>query len=126
MKVFLAFVIVVATISKVWAFTWTPQSMMQPRGSKRLRMVSAIDIKPPTVASVPEIQDDDSSRDKGNMRPRASDLGWTSVRNQLSKEFGLTDDGKCREPLYFISYTSPLCSIVFSGRICTLSHATGF
>ena len=93
MKLFIAFFVSVVLIMKVWAFSWTRQSM-STRGAKRLRMVSSIDIKPPTVASVPEIQDDDNNRSKGNMRPRASNLCWTSVRNQLSKEFGLTDEGR--------------------------------
>lgn len=93
MKMFLLGVVVLAVLNKVWAFSWTPNSVMHR--STKLRMVSAIDIKPPTAASVPEIQDDDSNRGRGNMRPRASELGWQSVRSQLSKEFGMSDEGKC-------------------------------
>lgn len=100
MRTFVSFIVILAVLSKVWAFCWTPNSMIQR--SSKLRMVSAIDIKPSIVASVPEIQDDDSNRGKGNMRPRAAGLGWQSVRSQLSKEFGMSDDGKCDFSLFFI------------------------
>ena len=70
MRTFVSFIVILAVLSKVWAFCWTPNSMIQR--SSKLRMVSAIDIKPSIVASVPEIQDDDSNRGKGNMRPRAA------------------------------------------------------
>jgi TPP-dependent pyruvate/acetoin dehydrogenase alpha subunit/pyruvate/2-oxoglutarate/acetoin dehydrogenase E1 component len=56
-------------------------------------MVNGLDIKPSTVASVPDIQDDDGNRNSGNMRPRAKDLDWKSVKAQLNKEFGLSDKG---------------------------------
>lgn len=61
--------------------------------SKRLSMVSSASIKPSTVASVPDVKDDEKSRRSGNMRPRPTDLGWSSVRAQLKAEFGMSDDG---------------------------------
>ena len=61
--------------------------------SVRKTALRALDIKIPTVASVPEIKDDEKSRGAGKMRPRPKNLGWSSVRAQLKSEFGLSDDG---------------------------------
>ena len=85
----LVFIIVLCRIYEAVGLKWNAKSL---RKSVQLG-VSELSIKPVTVASVPEIKDDETSRSKGNMRPRATDLGWASVRAQLKAEFGMSDDG---------------------------------
>jgi hypothetical protein len=90
MRLLICLVVSIAISTKLFAFTSFTSKI---RSRPQLSMVNGLDIKPSTVASVPDIQDDEGNRNSGNMRPRAKDLGWKSVKAQLSKEFGLSDKG---------------------------------
>lgn len=85
----LIFLVTLCCVYVAVGLQWNAKSL---RRSVRLG-VAELSIKPVTVASVPDIKDDEKSRSEGNMRPRAKDLGWASVRAQLKAEFGISDDG---------------------------------
>jgi hypothetical protein len=85
----LIFLVTLCCVYVAVSLQWNAKSL---RRSVRLG-VAELSIKPVTVASVPDIKDDEKSRSEGNMRPRAKDLGWASVRAQLKAEFGISDDG---------------------------------